>query len=88
MKKQEPLTIEELEAQMESAFQEGEATDLALFLWEAIGRFPEKASIARIYLKKVLRNPDIAALSLEDFKKTQRDCERTTSRRKVPSTRP
>ncbi|MEL0038894.1 MAG: hypothetical protein VW757_01045, partial [Halieaceae bacterium] len=69
MKKQEPLTIEELEAQMESAFQEGEATDLALFLWEAIGRFPEKASIARIYLKKVLRNPDIAALSLEDFKK-------------------
>ena len=69
MKKQEPLTIEELEAQMENAFQEGEATDLALFLWEAIGRFPEKASIARIYLKKVLRNPDIAALSLDDFKK-------------------
>ena len=69
MKKQEPRTLEQLEKHMESAFQEGEAIELALYLWETIGRFPENASIARIYLKKVLRNPDIASLPLEYFRK-------------------
>lgn len=62
-------TLEQLEAKLEVAFREGDLGEAALLAWESTARFPEKSSVARIYIKKILRDPYVAGVSLEDFQK-------------------
>ena len=62
-------TLEQLEAELEVAFREGDLGEAALLAWESTARFPEKSSVARIYIKKILRDPYVAGVSLEDFQK-------------------
>ncbi|MBL6696483.1 MAG: tetratricopeptide repeat protein, partial [Luminiphilus sp.] len=64
---QQPRTAEELIADMENAFRDGELGFTALAIWELTHRFPEQASVARIYSKKLLRDPELSSLSLEQF---------------------
>ena len=64
---QQPRTAEELVADMETAFRVGELGATALAIWELTHRFPEQASVARIYSKKLLRDPELSSLSLEQF---------------------
>ena len=60
-------TLEQLEAELEVAFREGDVGEAALLAWESTARFPDKSSVGRIYIKKILRDPYVANLRLEDF---------------------
>jgi len=62
---QQPRTAEELVADMETAFRVGELGATALAIWELTHRFPEQASVARIYSKKLLRDPELSSVSLD-----------------------
>ena len=62
-------TLEQLEAELEVAFREGDVGEAALLAWESTARFPDKSSVGRIYIKKILRDPYVANLRLEDFQK-------------------
>ena len=64
----QPRTREELESLMESAFRQGEVGETALLCWESMARFPESSSVARIYCKKLLRDPEVAGIDLAAFK--------------------
>ncbi len=62
-------TLEQLEDELEVAFREGEMGETALLAWESKARFPRESGVASIYIKKLLRDPYVASISLEDFKK-------------------
>ena len=65
-----PATIEQLNATIETAFRAGDPLELAIGIWEAITRFPDKASVAKIYLKKLLREPSVTALTLDTLQRS------------------
>ena len=65
---QQPKTADELIADMENAFRAGELGLTALAIWELTHRFPGDASVARIYAKKLMRDPDFSGLSLEQVR--------------------
>jgi len=65
---QQPKTADELIADMENAFRAGELGLTALAIWELTHRFPDDASVARIYTKKLMRDPELSSLSLEQVK--------------------
>lgn len=58
---------------MELAFREGDIGLVALRAWEGLARFPEQSSTARIYVKKILRDPYVVGLSLDTFKKNAKE---------------
>ena len=62
-------TLQQLEAELEVAFRGGEVGETALLAWESKARFPSESAVASIYIKKLLRDPYVAGISLEDFKK-------------------
>ena len=62
-------TLKQLEDELEVAFREGEMGEMALLAWESKARFPSESGVASIYIKKLLRDPYVADISLEDFKK-------------------
>ena len=62
-------TAQQLEEELEVAFREGEVGETALLAWELKARFPSESGVASIYIKKLLRDPYVAGISLEDFKK-------------------
>ena len=62
-------TLKQLEDELEVAFREGEVGETALLAWEFKARFPRESGVASIYIKKLLRDPYVAGISLEDFKK-------------------
>lgn len=66
-------TLEELEALMESAFQAGDVGETALLCWESMVRFPESCAVARIFTKKLLRDPEVAGIPLETFKSNAKE---------------
>lgn len=71
-----PKSAEELIADMENAFRAGELGLTALAIWELTNRFPDDASVARIYTKKLMRDAEFSSLSLEvirDNAKENRD---------------
>jgi tetratricopeptide (TPR) repeat protein len=43
--------------------------ETALLAWEFKARFPRESGVASIYIKKLLRDPYVSGISLEDFKK-------------------
>ena len=53
---------------MEAAFQSGDVGETALLCWESLARFPAQSSVARIYVKKLLRDPEVAQVTLDAFK--------------------
>ena len=65
---QQPKTADELIADMENAFRTGELGLTALAIWELTHRFPNDASVARIYTKKLMRDPEFSSLSLEQVR--------------------
>ncbi|MDA8660001.1 tetratricopeptide repeat protein [Luminiphilus sp.] len=62
-------TLKQLEGELEVAFRGGEVGETALLAWESKARFPSESGVASIYIKKLLRDPYVAGISLEDFKK-------------------
>lgn len=62
-------TAQQLEEELEVAFREGEVGETALLAWELKARFPSESGVASIYIKKLLRDPYVAGISLEHFKK-------------------
>ena len=62
-------TAQQLADELEVAFREGEIGETALLAWELRARFPRESAVATIYIKKVLRDPYVSGISLEDFKK-------------------
>ena len=66
----EDLTIlksaEELEEQLGTAFRSGDIGQTAFITWELMNRFPDKAGVARVYAKKILRDSTISSLAVED----------------------
>lgn len=68
-----PRTMEQLEADMEAAFREGDIGLTALRVWEMAACFPENSATARIYGKKILRDPYVAGISLDSFKKNAKE---------------
>ena len=62
-----PRTADELEAEMEAAFSAGAVGQTALLAWEVLARFPNNSAVARIYAKKLLRDPQLASITLEVF---------------------
>jgi tetratricopeptide (TPR) repeat protein len=63
----EPQKFARLEAEMELAFREGDIGTTALLAWEAITLFPDRSSVARIYIKKLLRDPNVQGITIEAF---------------------
>lgn len=63
----ESQKIARLEAEMELAFREGDIGNTALLAWEAITLFPDSSSVARIYIKKLLRDPYVQGITIETF---------------------
>ncbi len=53
---------------MENAFRAGELGFTALAIWELTHRFSDDASVARIYTKKLMRDPAFSSLSLEQVR--------------------
>ena len=47
------------------AFRSGDIGQTAFITWELMNRFPEKAGVARVYAKKILRDPEIVGLTVE-----------------------
>ena len=64
-----PKTAEELIGDLESAFRAGEIGLSAFIIWEMLHRFPGQAGPANVYRKKLLRDADIAGVSLDAFHK-------------------
>lgn len=62
-------TSKQLEDELEVAFREGEVGEAALLAWESKARFPKESAVASIYIKKLLRDPYVVGISLDDFKK-------------------
>lgn len=60
-----PRTAEQLEADMELAFREGDLGQTALCSWEITARFPDNSFGARVYKKKLLRDSYIQGLSMK-----------------------
>ncbi len=60
-----PKSAEELEEQLGVAFRSGDIGQTAFITWEMMNRFPDKAGVARVYAKKILRDPEIAGLTVE-----------------------
>lgn len=69
--------LEQLEAEMELAFRAGDQGETALLAWEAVARFPANGSVARIYIKKILRDPYVANITLEAFKDNAKELRQT-----------
>jgi tetratricopeptide (TPR) repeat protein len=65
----EVKTLQQLEDELEVAFREGEVGETALLAWESKARFPSESAVGSIYIKKLLRDPYVTGISLEDFKK-------------------
>ena len=65
---QQPKTADELIADMENAFRAGELGLTALAIWELTHRFPNDASVARIYTKKLMRDPELSSLTLDELR--------------------
>jgi hypothetical protein len=58
-------TLQQLEDELEVAFREGEVGETALLAWEFKARFPSESGVASIYIKKLLRDPYVAGISLK-----------------------
>ena len=58
---------------MEAAFREGDIGLTALRAWEMAARFPDSSATARIYAKKILRDPYVAGISLDTFKQNAKE---------------
>ena len=63
----EPRDIALLENEMEVAFREGDIGHTALLAWEISARFPDSSSVAKIYIKKLLRDPYVRDISSDTF---------------------
>ena len=68
-----PRTREELDELLEVFFQEGNIGAAALLAWELLARFPSESFVARIYVKKILRDPYVAGLELNVFQSNAKD---------------
>ena len=68
-----PRTREELDELLEVFFQEGNIGAAALLAWELLARFPSQSFVARIYVKKILRDPYVAGLELNVFQSNATD---------------
>ena len=68
-----PRTREELDELLEVFFQEGNIGAAALLAWELLARFPSESFVARIYVKKILRDPYVAGLELNVFQSNATD---------------
>ena len=62
-----PRSLKVLEAGMEHAFRSGDLGGAALLAWEILTVFPDQGFSARVYVKKLLRDPYIAGIDLETF---------------------
>ena len=62
-----PRSLKALEAGMENAFRSGDLGGAALLAWEILAVFPDQGVSARIYVKKLLRDPYIAGIDLQTF---------------------
>ena len=71
--KNEPRDIALLENEMEVAFREGDIGHTALLAWEATARFPESSSVAKIYIKKLLRDSYVRGISVDTFAQNAKD---------------
>jgi tetratricopeptide (TPR) repeat protein len=63
-----PKTAEELIGDLESAFRAGEIGLSAFIIWELMNRFPDQAGVARVYAKKILRDPELASTTVYTFR--------------------
>ena len=63
-----PRSLKVLEAGMENAFRSGDLGGAALLAWEILAVFPDQGFSARIYVKKLLRDPYITGIDLETFR--------------------
>ena len=61
-------SLKVLEAGLENAFRSGDLGGAALLAWEILAVFPDQGFSARIYVKKLLRDPYIAGIDLETFR--------------------
>ena len=68
-----PRTREELDELLEGCFQEGNIGAAALLAWELLARFPSESFVARLYVKKILRDPYVAGLELTVFQRNATD---------------
>jgi tetratricopeptide (TPR) repeat protein len=68
-----PRTREELDELLEVRFQEGNIGAASLLAWELLARFPSESFVARIYVKKILRDPYVAGLELNVFQSNATD---------------
>ena len=59
----------ELDEEMENAFRMGDIGATALLAWEVLARFPDDNFAARLYVKKLLRDPKVASEDLDAFKR-------------------
>ena len=69
----EPRDIALLENEMEVAFREGDLGHTALLAWEASARFPGSSSVAKIYIKKLLRDTYVRDISVDTFAQNAKD---------------
>ena len=60
-------SLKVLEAGLENAFRSGDLGGAALLAWEILAVFPDQGFSARIYVKKLLRDPYIAGIDLQTF---------------------
>ena len=58
---------------MEVAFREGDLGHTALLAWEASARFPDRSSVAKIYIKKLLRDPYVRDIRVDTFTQNAKD---------------
>ena len=68
-----PKSAEELEEQLGTAFRSGDIGQTAFITWELMNRFPEKAGVARVYAKKILRDPEIVGLTVDALRSSAKD---------------
>jgi hypothetical protein len=68
-----PRGREELDETLELAFREGDIGGAALLAWEILARFPSESFVARLYVKKIFRDPYVASLELDVFKRNATD---------------
>ena len=68
-----PRSREELDQLLEACFQEGNIGAAALLAWELLARFPSESFVARLYVKKILRDPYVTGLELTVFQRNATD---------------
>ena len=69
----EPRDIALLENEMEVAFREGDIGHTALLAWEISARFTDSSAVAKIYIKKLLRDPYVRDISVDTFAQNAKD---------------